>query len=220
LVDVPVLRTPLATPTAMATFFPYLGRSIPEGKTMADANAVYDAAYPEHVLSPNLKAIAMIADVILRIPTLRQAEAQLAHQPQNVFAYRFDWAPPSPAYPDLELGALHGAELGFTLGHPEGWPEIYGEEGIPEGLKNQIMDAWIAFAKTGDPNHAGMSTWSPYNLKDRPTMLFNAGGEEATSVLANDPDGNTRAFWDDRAFDGMDPPFLPEDLSGTNTLWP
>jgi para-nitrobenzyl esterase len=220
LVDVPVLRTPLVTPAAMATFFPYLGRSIPEGKTMANANGVYDAAYPEYLLSPNLKAIAMTADVILRIPTLRQAETQLAHQPQNVFVYRFDWVPPSPEYPDLDLGALHGAELGFTMGYPEGWPEIYGEAGIPLGLKNQIMDAWLAFAKTGNPNHAGMPTWNPYNLNNRPTMLFNAAGEEATSALANDPDGNTRAFWDDRAFDGMDPPFVPEDLSGTNTLWP
>lgn len=215
LIEVPLLRTPFATPSAMATFFPYLDRAIPEGKTMADANGVYNEAYPEHALAPNLKGIAMTQDAMLRIPTLRQAEAQLPHQPHNVFVYRFDWAPPSPAYPDVDLGALHGAELGFTMGNPEGWPEIYGEDGIPQGLKEQVMDAWIAFASSGDPNHADMPMWEPYDLGRRPTMLFDAAGQQASSAQQDDPDGVTRAFWDDRSFDGRDPAFLPSDLSAT-----
>lgn len=222
MVDIPILSTPVVTPSVMMTAFPYYRRAVPAGKTSWGASMVYQDTYPEFALRPNFWSLAMGTDIMLRIPTLRQAEAQLVYQPENVFVYRFDWAPPSPEYPGLDLGALHGAELGFTSGYPEGWPEIYGESGIPKGLMDQIMDAWIAFAKTGDPNHGGMPTWQPYELKNRPTMVFNADGDgdSAASLLKNDPDGKTRAFWDGTPFDGLRPAFLPQDLSKTNAIWP
>lgn len=218
MVETPILRAPIVTPLVMSLAFPYLGRAIPERQNLLHAEWTYNREYPLQALSPNLQAIAMTADVMLRIPTIRHAEAQVPHTPANVFVYRFDWEPPAPAYPLLDLGAPHGAELGFTMGYPEGWPELYGEDGIPAGLRDQIMDAWIAFAKTGDPNHGAMPTWHPYDLSDRPTMLFNARGDAAASELEHDPDGRTREFWEGRAFDGTDPPFLPEDLSGAALL--
>lgn len=82
------------------------------------------------------------------------------------------------------------------------------------------MDAWIAFAKTGNPNHDNMPQWQPYNLKTRPTMIFDAKGEEATSFLDKDPNGKIRAFWEGTAFDGLDPLRLPQDLSPINSLIP
>jgi para-nitrobenzyl esterase len=220
MVDVPVLATPLATPLATMSAFPYLQRALPPGKTPLNASFLYESTYPQFALTPNYWALAIATDVILRIPTLRHAEAQVVRQPEKVFVYRFDWVPPSPGYPNLELGSAHGAELGFTMGYPEGWPEIYGNSGIPSGLRDQIMDAWIAFAKTGNPNHVGMPQWQPYNLENRPTMIFDAEGGEAKSFLDNDPGGKTRAFWEGTAFDGLDPPRLPQDLSTINSLIP
>lgn len=215
MVETPVLRLPVVTPGVMSLAFPYLARSIPGGKSIPQAALVYNWAYPDQALFPNLQAISMMQDIMLRLPTLRHAEAQVAHKPNNVFVYRFDWEPPAPEYPLLDLGSPHGAELAFTMGNPEGWPELYGTNGIPTALRNQVMDAWIAFARTGNPNHSGMPTWRPYNLSDRPTMLFNHYWGRTTSKLSYDPDGNTRAFWKGRKFDGMDPAFLPEDLSGS-----
>ncbi len=220
MVEIPVLRTPAATPLAMMTAFPYYRRSVPPNKAVWDAIFVYRKAYPGLALSSNLVALAMGTDVVLRVPTLRHAEAQVVHQPQNVFVYRFDWAPPSPGYPDLDLGAMHGAELGFTMGYPEGWLEVYGDSGVPQGLRDQIMDAWIAFAKTGDPNHGNMPEWHPYDLEERPTMLLDAKEKSATSRMKNDPDGDTRAFWDGVPFDGVQPALRPEDLSKVNLIWP
>ena len=213
MVEIPLLSSPIATPLAVMTVFPYFSRAIPPEETLWDAIELYKSTYPEFAPTPNLWSLAMGTDIMIRIPMLRQAEVQVPHQAQNVFVYRFDWEPPTPAYPDLNLGAFHGAELGFTMGYPEGWTEVYGESGIPQGLRDQIMDAWIAFAKTGDPNHVNLPEWHPYNLQTRPTMLFNATGEEASSYLEEDPDGETRAFWDGLPFDGMEPPFLPQDLA-------
>ena len=137
-----------------------------------------------------------------------------------MFVYRFDWEPPSPAYPNLDLGSPHGAELAFVFGYPEGWPEVFGVDGIPEELALQVMDAWIAFARTGDPGHGSLPAWQPYNLTTRPTMIFNARGERASSVVKRDPDGKTRAFWDGVPFDGVRPAHRPEDLSNLLSVFP
>lgn len=219
MVENALLALPVATPLATMVAFPYFERSIPCNKTAAEGIALYYFYNPELAISPNLVSLAMMTDAFLRIPTLRQAEAQVAHQPGNVFVYRFDWNPPCPEYPLLNLGSPHGAELAFITGYPEGWPEVYGEDGIPTGLQNQMMDAWASFAKTGNPNHAAVPEWRPYNTGDRPTMLFNARGNDATSRLKNDPDGATRAFWDAQPFDGVNPPLLPEDLSESGVIF-
>jgi para-nitrobenzyl esterase len=50
-----------------------------------------------------------------------------------------------------------------------------------------MSDTWIAFARTGNPNHAGLPQWKPYSLANRETMSF-----DAQSKLVNDPRGNER----------------------------
>ena len=32
--------------------------------------------------------------------------------------------------------------------------------------------AWVAFARTGNPNHDGIPQWPPYNARRRPTMVI------------------------------------------------
>jgi len=36
----------------------------------------------------------------------------------------------------------------------------------------KVMGAWIAFAKTGNPNHTSLAAWPAFNLESRPTMTF------------------------------------------------
>jgi para-nitrobenzyl esterase len=50
-----------------------------------------------------------------------------------------------------------------------------------------MMDAWIAFARTGDPSHAGIGRWEPYDGVQRPTMVF-----DRASGLERDPYGEER----------------------------
>ena len=35
-----------------------------------------------------------------------------------------------------------------------------------------MMDAWVAFARTGDPSHNELGVWSPYEPEKRSTMLL------------------------------------------------
>jgi para-nitrobenzyl esterase len=192
------------------SFVPSGARAIPEGKTVQDVVDLYLANRPG--AEPGVVTHAAGTDIFFRLPAIRLVEAQLAHQPNNTFLYRFDWPPPAPAYPEYDLGAPHASELAFMFGTPEGWTEIYGTGGIPDGLRDQMMDAWIAFAKTGDPNHPGMPSWPAYDTTDRPTLLFDTTDEAPLTELVNDPAGDERAFWDGVPFDGVTPTSKPEDL--------
>ena len=49
-------------------------------------------------------------------------------------------------------------------------------------------DAWIAFARTGDPNHASLPRGSPFDPATVPTLLF-----DDLPALAHDPDGDEQA---------------------------
>ncbi len=40
-------------------------------------------------------------------------------------------------------------------------------------MADKVSDAWIAFARTGDPNTPKLPHWSAYNAKDRATMVIN-----------------------------------------------
>ena len=195
----------------IVALLPYGERAIPEGKTADDVIALYESQRPG--VEPGVITHAAGSDIFFRLPAIRLAEAQLTHQPNNTFLYRFDWPPPAPVLPEEDLGAPHASELAFMFGSGnEGWTDIYGPDQVPRQLMEQMMDAWLAFAKTGNPNHSGMPTWPAYDASTRATMLFNTTDTSATSAVVNDPDSEERSFWDGVPFDGVTPTWAPEDL--------
>jgi para-nitrobenzyl esterase len=55
------------------------------------------------------------------------------------------------------------------------------------------MDAWLAFAKSGDPSHAGIPRWPRYAPPERATFDF---GDPCGVLLAPD-EAQRRAFSED-----------------------
>ena len=49
-------------------------------------------------------------------------------------------------------------------------------------LADKVSDAWIAFARTGDPNTSKLPHWPAFDDKDRATMVINNA-----SKVVNDP---------------------------------
>jgi para-nitrobenzyl esterase len=39
-------------------------------------------------------------------------------------------------------------------------------------LAGKVANAWIQFARTGDPNHKGIPNWAKFTPKTVPTMIF------------------------------------------------
>ena len=54
-----------------------------------------------------------------------------------------------------------------------------------------MSEAWVAFAKTGDPSHLGLPPWPAYDDRRRGTMIF-----DSECHVQDDPDGEERAVWD------------------------
>jgi para-nitrobenzyl esterase len=60
-----------------------------------------------------------------------------------------------------------------------------------ERLRDRIMDAWIAFARGGDPSHPDLGTWPPYDGERRATMIL-----DAACTVDEDPLSAERRAWD------------------------
>ncbi len=61
----------------------------------------------------------------------------------------------------MGLGCFHGAEIPYVFGHLPG--RLYGEE--DEKLSEKIMNYWVGFARSGDPNAVGAANWPAYSEK-------------------------------------------------------
>jgi para-nitrobenzyl esterase len=138
---------------------------------------------------------AVLTDHLLRVPALRLAEAHARQQP-DTWMYLFTWRSPlrGGAY-----GACHALDLPFTFGNLDapGMPEFAGTGPAAQRLAGCAMDAWLAFARDGDPSHAAIGPWPRYDAARRATMLF---GEKCGAALA--PLEAERAVWGELYPDG------------------
>ena len=102
--------------------------------------------------------LAIETDRIFRIPSIRMAEAQLTHRP-DVYSYLFTWE--SPGFGGL-LGACHAIEIPFVFSCLDlpGGENFVGKGPDADRLAQLTMDAWLAFAKSGDPSHADLGAWA------------------------------------------------------------
>ncbi|NVM43346.1 MAG: carboxylesterase/lipase family protein [Candidatus Lokiarchaeota archaeon] len=133
---------------------------------------------------------ALLTDNLFRISTIRLLEAQSKYQP-NTYNYLFTW--PSPAFKG-NLGACHALELPFvfnTLTNPA-FKDFIGKSPDLDGISHKMMDAWIAFARSGNPNHDGIPNWPSYDIEKRSTMLINKEFKVAEKFLDKE-----RAAWND-----------------------
>ena len=55
-------------------------------------------------------------------------------------------------------------------------------------LADKMSRAWVAFAKTGNPNHPGLPDWRPFTATERATMVF-----DNDCKVVNDPGSAQRA---------------------------
>lgn len=129
-----------------------------------------------------------LTDRTFWIPSVRLAEAQIPHAP--VWMYRFDWK--STAF-EGKLGACHALEIPFVWNNlDKGGANFFtGESPDRPALANEMHTAWIAFAKTSNPNTATLPEWANYDTEHRPTLIFNR-----QCHLENDPQGDTRRVWE------------------------
>lgn len=175
---------------------------VPVGKystsTAADIDDVAARAHPEPVqlVETYQKArpeasfgelrSAIMGDALFGAGSWALAGAHAAHPESATFSYEFAWR--SQAL-DGELGATHAVELPFVfdlaqLPQLQGADALLGPDNPPADLASRMHDAWIRFARTGDPG------WDPYDIERRATMRIDS---EWTQV--DDPRSQERQAW-------------------------
>jgi para-nitrobenzyl esterase len=129
---------------------------------------------------------ALLTDFVYRIPNIHIAEAQSKHN-SNVFFYIFTWKSP------LIKGAGHFVEIPFVFGtlDQKGNKYLFGKGPEAKLLSEKTMDAWIAFARTGNPNHSKIPEWPVYDIEKRATMMMGKDCE-----VVNAPFEKERMAWD------------------------
>ncbi len=132
---------------------------------------------------------AFETDRVFRVPVIRMLDAQSAHQ-RDTRGYLFTWESPLAGG---SLGACHGIDVPFVFDNLArvGAAGFAGSGPEAERLRDRVMDAWIAFARGGDPNGAGLPPWPAWDPARRPTMIL---GRECG--VRDDPLGAERAAWD------------------------
>jgi para-nitrobenzyl esterase len=140
-------------------------------------------------ISPPELYSAIETDRVFRMPGVRLAEIH-SRSERRVHNYLFTWR--SPAMRGA-LGSCHALELGFVFGtnHLAGMRRFAGEGPAAEKLASDIQDAWLAFARNGDPSCGSLGAWPGCTEKRRATMLL---GE--TSSVVDAPFEEERRAWD------------------------
>jgi len=149
------------------------------GTHVQDVIKAYKLSRPE--ASPWDLFIA-ISTESFRLGSIMLAERKVAGGSAPVYMYLFDFEV------NDRLKAAHAMEIAFVFSHAT-------SRGTPgpqvKQLETLMSEAWIAFARTGDPNVPGAPHWPPYTTKNRATMVF-----DKISYAINDPRKGERVAWD------------------------
>jgi len=146
--------------------------------------AGYHRARPKDAPANLLLAIA--ADQGIRMLSLVIAERKLAQRAAPVFVYLFAWETPVLGG---RLRSTHALEIPFVFDNLAVAP-LTGDGPERAPLAEAMSRAWIAFARGGTPDHAGLPHWPAYALERRPTMIF-----DRTCRVEDDPYRAERLAW-------------------------
>jgi para-nitrobenzyl esterase len=73
---------------------------------------------------------------------------------------------------DGRLMAFHCSELAFVFNNTARCERMTGDGESARALAAKMSDAWVAFARSGDPNVKDLPHWKPFSDENRSTMIF------------------------------------------------
>jgi para-nitrobenzyl esterase len=128
--------------------------------------AAVKEAYPDDTRPSDLMHI----DNIFRPGTINQANVKSSVEGSApVYMYMFTWE--SPAM-DGKYKSFHCLEIPFIFDNIQRAENKTGGSREAQNLADRVSQAWINFARYGDPNHKGLPKWEPYTAENGTTMFF------------------------------------------------
>jgi para-nitrobenzyl esterase len=97
------------------------------------------------------------------------AELKAKQRRAPVYSYYFKWYSPLR---EGKVRCMHGMELPFVFDHVDAAQWMTGNGQDRYALAAKMSSAWVAFARSGNPNHKGLPAWRAFDAEQRPTMVF------------------------------------------------
>src|SRR5262249_23599729 len=149
------------------------------GEKTATVVDAYRKAYP------SVKPVELLSLMLsVRTGAVTQAERKAAKGGAPAYMYLFSWQTPVM---DGRPRAFHCAEIPFVFNNTDVSAFATGGTAEARELAARVSDAWINFARKGNPNHRGLPRWPAYTAQDGPVMVF-----DKTCEVRNDPDRELR----------------------------
>jgi para-nitrobenzyl esterase len=134
-------------------------------------------------LHPNSKPFdiySYIQGMPRRVFSTKMTMLKAAQAKAPAYNYLFQWQTPVL---DSRPRSYHCAELPFVFFNSERASSMTGGGPVPMALGEKMADAWISFARTGNPNHKGIPNWPAVAPTEVSTMVF-----DNTCVVKKDHD--------------------------------
>ena len=131
------------------------------------ANAVAEAflkAYPNKTL-----ADAYFVDTSGRPGTIKNAQMKAAQNGAPVYAYVFTYE--SPVMDGVGM-SWHCSEIPYAFNNVDVAITATGGGDAAHAMEHVVSQAWINFARYGNPNHAGLPDWPAYTSENGATMIL------------------------------------------------
>jgi len=171
---------PLLIGTVKNEFMPSLGAGLsnaglPEieaymkkryGDKAEAVKAAVKKAYPTDIKPSDLIDV----DVMFRPGAVEQANVKSGIGGAPVYMYLLTWQSPVMGG---KYKAIHCIDLPFCFNNIARSEEMTGGQKDAYVLADKMSQAWINFARLGNPNHKGLPTWPAYDATKTPTMHFN-----------------------------------------------
>lgn len=138
--------------------------------------ATFSASRPKATPSDIFFAVA--TDKAMREGAWQQAERKAKQNGAPVWFYELDWTTPVDGG---KWGSPHSLDLAMVFDNVALSASMVGTGPEAQAVADQMSAAWLAFARTGNPNNPKTLQWPAYTLTDRATMVF-----DTTSKVVND----------------------------------
>ena len=173
--DIPVMLGTTIHEFSMSTYVPQLREISKEGAVeylkatkfgdrIDEFVTIFEKTYPDYEPKDLFDT-----DIIFRPSTIAQADVKVAQQGAPVYMYMFAWE--SPVLDGI-LRSTHCMEIPFVFNNADLHASMTGggEEAI--ALADKMSQAWINFARTGNPNAECLPQWPAYNPEEGAMMIF------------------------------------------------
>ena len=123
---------------------------------------------------------SVIAAASVRGAAIDQATSKAAAGGAAAYNYYFTWQAPVL---DGRPMAFHCSELAFCFDNTERCENMTGRSPEAKVLGGKVSEAWLHFARSGNPGHPGLPPWAAFTPDKKPVMIF-----DNTCVMKNNLD--------------------------------